>query len=427
MECLIETHTPSGWKRIGSWMPDPGSIDRGIAGGGRWSYDVDWVVEHFDEPWEAVSLALPLGFDSVRLAHWPSFLVDLLPSGMGRDQWRALLALHNGPAADWPLLQHAGRAPVGRLRLAHAHQWTPDAVRGFSREEVLGHGGQFLEFMRESQATDFSVRNDSPYSAADTQGAAPKYLLTQDRNGLWWAEGTLPDDRCQKFWLVKFPRGRNQIDRTILRAERAGLEIARAWGLDCAEGSTWERDCLFVPRFDRIVEAAGVRRLGLESLCSAMGVAEYGVKFRHTEICNAIARFSTDPASDLLEYLARDVLNLALGNTDNHARNTSFLKNGRSIRLSPLYDVAPMEMDPEGILRATRWDGESHLRPDWNLVADTLAAWIDRHRILQRMESLAASVRELPVTTLRTEMPPEVIAHCALRWSRLAVDLESAT
>jgi serine/threonine-protein kinase HipA len=270
------------------------------------------------------------------------------------------------------------------------------------------------------------VRNDSPYSAADTQGAAPKYLLTQDRNELWWAEGTLPDDRCQKFWLVKFPRGRNPIDRTILRAERSCLEIARAWGLDCAEGSTWERDCLFVPRFDRIVEAAGVRRLGLESLCSAMGVAEYGARFRHAEICNAIARFSTDPASDLLEYLARDVLNLALGNTDNHARNTSFLKNGRSIRLSPLYDVSPMELDPEGILRATRWDGENHLRPDWSLVANTLSAWVDRQQVLLCMRGLAASVRELPVTTLRTEMPTEAIAHCALRWNQLALDLESA-
>ena len=51
----------------------------------------------------------------------------------------------------------------------------------------------------------------------------------------------------------------------------------------------------------------------------------------------------------------RDVLNLALRNTDNHARNTAVQQIGNIVRLTPLFDFAPMYLDPEGIARAARW------------------------------------------------------------------------
>lgn len=424
MECPIEIHIDGGWRRIGSWIPQADSERLGIAGSGRWSYEMDWVLDHLDRPWATVSVALPLSLDSIALPHWPAFLLDLLPAGPARDRWLALLGLRNGPAADWPLLLHAGRAPVGNLRLAHARQWKPEFVRGFTRQEVLDHSGHFLEFMREAQQIQFGARNDSPFSAADTQGAAPKYLLTEDERGLWWAEGTLPDERCRKFWLVKFPRGETRIDRTILQAECSCLEIARSWEISCQEPLHWEKDCLFVPRFDRVIQSSGVLRLGLESLCSSLGVAEFGHDFLHEELCEAIAKFSTDPAADLLEYVSRDVLNLALANSDNHARNTAFLKDGASVRLSPLYDIAPMELDPEGIRRAVRWNGEFPSRPDWSCVATVLGRWMDRELVVDRLHALANRVRELPRTANAFQLPDLVLEHCRPRWERLAADLE---
>lgn len=425
MSVPIEIHVDGQWKPIGSWLPQLGSEIRGIAGTGRWSYEMDWVLDHLDQPWNSVSLALPLVLDSIALDHWPAFLLDLLPAGPARDRWLALLGLGNGPAADWPLLLHAGRAPVGNLRLAHARHWKPDHVRGFTRQDVLESGGEFLEFMREAQQIQFGSRNDSPYSAADTQGAAPKYLLTQDEAGLWWAEGTLPDALCRKHWLVKFPRGGTRADRTILQAEASCIEIARAWGLTCGEPLDWERDCLFVPRFDRIVQPDGVRRRGMESLCSSLGVAEFGHDFTHEELCGAIARFSTDPVADLLEYVGRDVLNLALANSDNHARNSAFLKDGPAVRLSPLFDLAPMELDPEGIRRAVRWEGERPLRPDWIRVVAVLSLSMDREIAVRRLRELSAKVWALPETTARCGLPEVVVDHCRPRWERLATDLET--
>jgi hypothetical protein len=71
----------------------------------------------------------------------------------------------------------------------------------------------------------------------------------------------------------------------------------------------------------------------------------------------------TDPEKELREFVLRDLLDVALGNTDNHARNTSVLKwpDGR-IELSPLYDFAPMILDRRMVARVSRWEDDRDFR-----------------------------------------------------------------
>jgi serine/threonine-protein kinase HipA len=68
-------------------------------------------------------------------------------------------------------------------------------------------------------------------------------------------------------------------------------------------------------------------------------------------------------------------MNVALGNTDNHARNTAISKYpDGTIALSPLYDFAPMILDEQGIARISRWsEGESASFPDWGTIAEIVA------------------------------------------------------
>jgi len=149
------------------------------------------------------------------------------------------------------------------------------------------------------------------------------------------------------------------------------MQVATKLGLDVYAELRWQDDNLFVPRFDREVRDGGVMRYGMESLCSATGVAEYGTRIRHEDLCATILRYSHQAVVDLVEYILRDVTNVVLGNKDNHARNTALLRfESGEVRLAPLFDFAPMYLDPEGIARVCRWsdDIEQAGNPDWQQV-----------------------------------------------------------
>ncbi|GLU29944.1 hypothetical protein Brsp01_51770 [Brucella sp. NBRC 12950] len=111
-------------------------------------------------------------------------------------------------------------------------------------------------------------------------------------------------------------------------------------------------------------------RLGQESLVSAIGVSDFGHLGTHEAYIDVLRRNSADPFADIAEYVKRDVANLALGNPDNHGRNSALSKHqDGAIRLSPLFDFAPMRLAKEGIVRSTRWEmmrdrGRDHF-PDW--------------------------------------------------------------
>ncbi|MCX2863993.1 HipA domain-containing protein [Paucibacter sp. PLA-PC-4] len=66
-------------------------------------------------------------------------------------------------------------------------------------------------------------------------------------------------------------------------------------------------------------------------------------------------RHCTYPQAEVLEYIKRDIANLAQHSKDSHARNTAVQRdlNGR-IALTPLYDFAPMYLHPDGIARRIR-------------------------------------------------------------------------
>ena len=168
-------------------------------------------------------------------------------------------------------------------------------------------------------------------------------------------------------------------------------------------------------------------RLGQESIVSAVGVAQFGYVAAHEEYLAAIKRFCTDPAAEVVEYVLRDVLNLAMGNPDNHGRNTALQKapNGW-IGLTPLFDFAPMRLDPGGIMRSTRWAclNRNDLVPDWSIVCEAAAEGVMAPEALR--STLAAKelhVRSLPAMALRHGVPGEVIEQALGRCGEIADSL----
>lgn len=66
---------------------------------------------------------------------------------------------------------------------------------------------------------------------------------------------------------------------------------------------------------------------GSQALATLLNVAGFDSNPSHNEACVAICKHCANSLPELAEYIRRDVLNLALGNKDNHARNTAFTRN----------------------------------------------------------------------------------------------------
>lgn len=420
-QATIEIFRGDRWRPAAVLRPQ--DIHLGYRGPSHFEYNLEYAADlagpNTTGP-AGLSCRYPVDFTQHDEPHWPPFILDLLPSGFGRQQWLDLLELKDVPSADWPLLLRGAAFPPGNLRIAEAiaaknlSMLVPTATGellpmaehpGFTREEVIARQQHFVEYAFQ--------QGIYASGASDVQGVAPKLLLVQDLEGRWHAEGVLPDNRVSAFWILKRPRGRAEADRKILRNEAAYMCLAKALGLNVFADLEWENDSLLIPRFDRRVRAGKpVARIGMESLCSLAGVADYGKPLSHDVLCRALLQYSSQPGADLLEYILRDILNVVLGNKDNHARNTAVYRfeNGE-VTLTPLFDFAPMYLDREGIARVCRWEGEVETAgtPDWGLVLERYRAQLpDGERKLRQFGKL---LQRLPEFARRAGVDDDIIEH----------------
>lgn len=396
--------------------------------GGRWhlaatyqsgaslSYDIDYALAHMDAdlPLMRVGMNYPINFTDYQENGWPAFLLDLLPAGAARDAWVKRIGLKDDETADWPLLCFAAGNSPGNLRIASSVIERNSDHPGFTREEIVERNIDFIDYA-EAQGAIIA-------GASSVQGQAPKFLLVQDDSGRWHAEGALDDSKVRQHWLVKFPRGRTEADRTVLRNEAPYYEVARIFGIRTGAALEYQDDALFIRRFDRYVISGGVDRYGMESITSLCGINTFGARMVNDDICQVICRHVSNPQTELLEYIRRDILNLALGNTDNHGRNTALLKKpDGSIELSPLFDFAPMFLDPEGIPRVSRWNHETPGgMPDFGKIVAAVAGQVIAPAELRAwLAEEAVKVRQLPEMMRTCGVDDEVVEKMARRITEL--------
>lgn len=365
----------------------------------QWDHLIDYAIDWPDMP---LSLAEPVDLEIRTAGTMPAFLYDLVPQGGGRRFLLGELRLADSPEADFPLICAGAFNPVGRLRVAEAVGYFdahverhPDArgLPGLTIDEVVLRSAEFKERM--------FLHGMLGTGTTGVQGAAPKYLLTRDRAGLLHGDAVLPDAQAAQHLIAKLPRGNSAADDKVLRNEAAYMRVAAALGIRThGDLPTLHGDVLLIPRFDRVVEGTQVVRLHQESIASVLGLAGFDARPGLFEVVDGIRRVVTDPAAETLEFIKRDVLNLAMRNTDNHARNTALqrLADGR-VQLTPLFDFAPMYLDPELIPRALRW-----YRPDtrieateWGDVLDALPVYTGEYRALAAsLSEFAGQIERLP-------------------------------
>jgi serine/threonine-protein kinase HipA len=373
--------------------------EKGHLGSTTTTYLLDYFVDQaavdslaapvIDE--RAVSVSLPVGEDRW-LPTWPAFLMDMLPQGPGRILlakaigWNGVL-----PASDTHLLAYAAGTPVGNLRIAEAAGKTARVAsgRGISLDDVLTRSDDFIEF-----AT--ALPWEAPASVC-LQGEWPKMQLTMAADGMLYPDQLVADADAAQRYIVKLARSRAPRDSLILEIEALYADAAAELGLRIHRGHLAGSGVLMIPRFDRDAEDGTVRR-GQESLVSAAGVTAFGHLGSHEDYLAILSEVSSDPAADRLEYVKRDFLNLCLGNDDNHGRNMALGKHGGHVRLSDVFDLAPMRLSGNAVARSTKWacmkgDGNDY-HPRWDAVASVVAQ-DDAERDFMLAE-LAAFAERLP-------------------------------
>lgn len=429
MKCEIEIFHNNQWHLAATFYISEGQVENGYKGASRLLYDLDYAVTNLEKNDNtALSCRIPVNLEFVRLPTWPPFLLDILPSGAGR---RAILNQMNvpdrGPKSDWSLLLNGASNPIGNLRIKPSqiqNEKKPFTHSGFTESEIIERAENFIEYAH---------GHGAPISGSSgAQGDAPKFLLTQDQNNRWHADGALPDELAKKHWLIKFPRGHLQSDYAVLRNEFAYYKVAQALGLRVHALPKFKDNTLFVPRFDRKVRNNQVIRFGQESLTSLVGIADFGNAIPMQDLAAAIVEFVTVPKIELIEFLYRDITNLALGNTDNHGRNTAIQKlTDGTIQLTPIYDLAPMILDDQGIARSCRWGKHDHGGlPDWKSIIVELASTFEKYEITeewltQQLYAFSFKMEKLPQILRSAKVDDDLILLLSKRIEYITQNLKS--
>lgn len=408
--CTIELFAQGQWTEVAS-VSLFGSKSAGWRAKTYSGYDVQWAIDHDGkrDAW-ALCSTLPMSLEPMELPHWPVFLVDMLPQGYGRREFLRQLGLPEtlDESGDWSLLLAGAGNPIGNLRVKEAAQWlqtTTSARQGFTEQEIALRSDQFIEYL--------SGQGLFVAGSSGVQGEWPKVLLTRAKDGLLYLDHTLDDQEAQEHYIVKFGRGPNPDLARILRHEAPYMEIAELLGLRVHSKLRLLQQALFIPRFDREIQDGVVVRLAQESIATLTGKIGFEQVPSHNEVCRRLAAISTDPLAEVLEYIKRDVANLALGNKDNHARNTAVQRRfDGQIRLTPLYDFTPMYMHPDGIARRIRWEGNDSGAPDWRLVLDTVAqdCGLDRKVLAHGLKDMSVRLSEVVMQGQALGLEPDVLA-----------------
>jgi len=428
MRSTIETYQNGRWIAAAEFDP----VGKGPYTA-TFEYRMDYV---FGENPLPISFALPVAADRIGLDEageappCPAFLLDLVPQGRGRKYLAQELKLDDSERRDLLLAQYGAFNPIGNLRLdtavhfyrERAAQQASEKEQGFTLEEILARKEEFLEHIW--------IHAMLTAGTTGVQGAAPKFLMTQNTEGLWFADAALPDDKAAKHWLVKLPRGVHETDYTVLRNEAAYLRVAERCGIRTGGEPQFHKDMLFVQRFDRIVDQAGPRllhRLHQESLASLAGVHGFGLPTSLFDLAVAFRRHVTDPVGETAEFIKRDILNMAMRNTDNHARNTAVqrLPNG-TVQLTPVFDFAPMYMDREFITRSCKWriDNGPELA-DWEEIIQKFSFHdTEKEAIAKRIKAFQPVIERMAETMQDCGVEPLIVDNCKANIENQAARLE---
>lgn len=180
---------------------------------------------------------------------------------------------------------------------------------------------------------------------------------------------------------------------SVVKAEFIAMRLAAMAGVKAAPVKLVQaanKDILLIERFDREKTANGWTRKAMVSALTLFGLDDMMARYASYETFAEIIRHRFDHPKKMLEELfSRLVFNILCGNTDDHARNHAAFWNGKTLSLTPAYDICPQGRTGNEASQAMLISGENNLSklksclataPNFLLSADEAKAIFDRQR-----------------------------------------------
>ena len=285
-----------------------------------------------------------LAFDPVELTLGPRTYETTMMKGVfgalrdaSPDSWgRRLIERHAGksPLSELDYLLESPDDRAGALSFGLGQQ-PPAPRRKFNQTIALAK----LQAIADAIVNDEELPHDPEVTQAgelllvgtSMGGARPKAVVEDDQ-GLWIAKFNRLDDR----W-------------NCARIEHAMLALARTCSVTTVESkvvSIGARDVLLVKRFDRERTQAGYRRARMVSALTLLRTddsPQLRENWSYVLLAEELRRVSAEPKKDATELFRRMGFSALVSNTDDHPRNHAIIAKGQDWKLSPAYDLVPMQ------------------------------------------------------------------------------------
>lgn len=339
--------TSKSYEEAYVWIWLPGLDEPVVAGkleaeGGllRFNYGKSYLERAKDESHPAISIfdeELPLRAGVIELKDGlsiPSCIRDAAPDAWGRrviinkTLGSRLSRAEGNQAADADLdeltyLLESGSDRIGALDFQRSPtEYVPRQASNVSLEELMESAERVEQGVPLSPELDQAL-----FHGSSIGGARPKALIEQD----------------DIKYIAKFSSSDDLY--SVVKAEFIAMRLAALCGLNVAGVSLVKaagKDILLVERFDRTKAKDGWQRKAMVSALTLFGLDEMMARCASYELLGEIIRRRFDAPKDTLrELYGRLVFNILCGNTDDHARNHAAFWDGKTLRLTPAYDICP--------------------------------------------------------------------------------------
>lgn len=182
-----------------------------------------------------------------------------------------------------------------------------------------------------------------------------------------------------------------------IRAEAVAIELARLCGIEVPEArviTSMGRDVLLIERFDRPSRGSrrhvvsGLTMLGFDALLGA----RYGSYPDMLDVLRERGRAPHDIGRRLYE---RVVFNIAIGNNDDHARNHAAFWDGKSLALTPAFDLTPQPRSTDTSAQAMAIGRDGSRASTFSVCAAAAADYgLTRSAARQIVEGIVSTVED---------------------------------